>query len=363
MSEKLKQSREEINRLDDELLMLLNQRAVIAQQIGHLKECEKLLYGHSDSVVLRPEREAQVLRRLQEANTGPLSNAAIAALFTEVMSQCRALEAPITVAYLGPEGTFTEAAVLKRFGTAVDGQSCATIDDVFRAVENGMSQYGVVPVENSTEGAVGRTLDLLLQSGLFICGEVMLAIHQCLLATQCDLGSIKTVYSHPQSLGQCQGWLNVNLPHAERVPVSSNAEAARLAAEHPGSAAIAGSQAALHFALKLCMENIEDDARNTTRFLVLGKQQVAVSGRDKTSLVLSAENKPGAVHDLLASLAKHGVSMTKFESRPSRSGLWEYVFYVDIEGHQSDVTVSAALGELKQAAAFMKILGSYPVAI
>ena len=354
MSEKLNQCRVQINHLDDELLKLLNQRAALAQQIGHLKE---------DGVVLRPEREAQVLRRLQSANTGPLSNEAIAALFTEVMSNCRALEAPMTVAYLGPEGTFTEAAALKRFGSAVQGHSCATIDDVFRAVESGATQYGVVPVENSTEGAVGRTLDLLMQSNLQICGEVMLAIHQCLLATQCDLGQVQTVYSHPQSLGQCQGWLNVNLPHALRVPVSSNAEAARLAAEHPHSAAIAGSQAALHFDLQVCVENIEDDARNATRFLVLGKQQVAPSGKDKTSMALSAANRPGAVHDLLVPLQKHGVSMTKFESRPSRSGLWEYVFYVDIEGHQADVKVAAALVELGKAAAFMKILGSYPVAI
>lgn len=354
MSEKLKQCREQINSLDDELLHLLNQRAALAQQIGHLKE---------DGVVLRPEREAQVLRRLQAANPGPLSNDAIAALFTEVMSQCRALEAPITVAYLGPEGTFTEAAALKRFGSAVQGQSCVTIDDVFRAVEGGAVQYGVVPVENSTEGAIGRTLDLLLQSGLQVCGEVMLAIHQCLLSTQCNVSEIQTVYSHPQSLGQCQGWLNVNLPHAARIPVSSNAEAARLASGHPNSAAIAGSQAAAHFGLRVCVENIEDDARNTTRFLVLGKQQVAPSGTDKTSLVLSSVNRPGAVHDLLTSLAKHSVSMTKFESRPSRSGLWEYVFYVDIEGHQADPHVAKALAELKQAAAFMKILGSYPVAI
>jgi len=354
MSEKLNQCRKQINHLDDELLKLLNQRAALAQQIGHLKE---------DGVVLRPEREAQVLRRLQSANTGPLSNEAVAALFTEVMSNCRALEAPMTVAYLGPEGTFTEAAALKRFGSAVQGRSCATIDDVFRAVENGATQYGVVPVENSTEGAVGRTLDLLMQSNLQICGEVMLAIHQCLLATQCDLGQVQTVYSHPQSLGQCQGWLNVNLPHALRVPVSSNAEAARLAAEHPNSAAIAGSQAALHFDLQVCVENIEDDARNATRFLVLGKQQVAPSGKDKTSMALSAENRPGAVHDLLVPLQKHGVSMTKFESRPSRSGMWEYVFYVDIEGHQADVKVAAALAELGKAVSFMKILGSYPVAV
>lgn len=354
MSEKLKQCRDQIDQIDDEMLQLLNRRAALAQQIGHRKD---------NGVVLRPEREAQVLQRLQANNIGPLSNDAIAALFTEVMSQCRALESPLAVAYLGPQGTFTEAAALKRFGSAVQSQPCATIDDVFRAVENGSAQYGVVPVENSTEGAVGRTLDLLLQSGLQVCGEVMLAIHQCLLSTQCDVGAIKTVYSHPQSLGQCQGWLNVNLPHAARIPVSSNAEAARLAAGHPGSAAIAGSQAALHFKLQLCVENIEDDARNTTRFLVLGKQRVAPSGCDKTSLVLSAVNRPGAVHELLSSLAKRGVSLTKFESRPSRSGLWEYMFYVDIEGHQDDAEVAAALAELRQAAAFMKIFGSYPVAV
>ena len=354
MSEKLKQCRDQIDRIDNEMLQLLNQRAALAQQIGHLKD---------NGVVLRPEREAQVLQRLQANNVGPLSNDAIAALFTEVMSQCRALESPLAVAYLGPEGTFTEAAALKRFGSAVQGQSCATIDDVFRSVETGSVHYGMVPVENSTEGAVGRTLDLLMQSNLQICGEVMLPIHQCLLAQGCELSAIKTVYSHPQSLGQCQGWLNVHLPHAARVPASSNAEAARLAAENPHSAAIAGSQAAAHFGLTVCVENIEDDAKNTTRFLVLGKQQVSPSGRDKTSLVLSAANRPGAVHELLAPLSKHGVSMTKFESRPARAGLWEYVFYMDVEGHQADPKVAVALAELKKAAAFMKILGSYPVAV
>jgi len=267
------------------------------------------------------------------------------------------------VAYLGPQGTFSEAAVLKRFGSAVQGKPCANIDDVFHAVESGAVHYGMVPVENSSEGAIGRTLDLLMQSSLQVCGEVMLAIHQCLLAQHCDLGTIKTIYSHPQSLGQCQGWLNANLPRASRIPVASNAEAARLAAENSNSAAIAGSQAAVHFGLSVCVENIEDDANNTTRFLVLGNQQVALSGNDKTSLVMSAANRPGAVHDLLVPLAKHGVSMTKLESRPARSGLWEYVFYMDIEGHQDDARVAAALDELKQVAAFVKVLGSYPVAI
>lgn len=354
MSEKLIQLRTQIDRLDDELLKLFNQRAALAQQIGHLKE---------DGTVWRPEREAQVVKRLQDSNGGPLGNTAVAQLFTEVMSQCRALEAPLTVAYLGPEGTFTEEAALKRFGSAIQGQSCATIDAVFHAVESGAAHYGVVPVENSTEGAVGRTLDLLMQSKLQVCGEVMLAIHQCLLGRSRELSAIKTIYSHPQSLGQCQGWLNAHLPNATRIPVASNAEAARLAAENPNSAAIAGRQAATIFGLDLCAENIEDDARNTTRFLVLGHQQVAPSGNDKTSLALSAANRPGAVHDLLVPLAKHGVSMTRLESRPARSGLWEYVFYMDIEGHQADVKVAAALDELKQAAAFVKIFGSYPIAI
>ncbi len=352
MDEKLSRYRGQIDRIDDDLLKLLNQRAGLAQQIGHLK----------NGSVLRPDREAQVLQRMVGANAGPLPANSVTQLFTEIMSHCRALEAPLTVAYLGPAGTFSEAAALKRFGGAVQGEPCVTIDEVFRAVENGAVNFGMVPVENSTEGAIGRTLDLLLQSPLKVCGEVMLAIHQCLLARGCALGDIQTVYSHPQSFGQCQGWLNANLAHAARIQVASNAEAARLAAEQPNSAAIAGSQAAAHFGLSVCVEDIEDDAKNTTRFLVVGNQEVAPSGRDKTSLVMSAANRPGAVHDLLAPLARHGVSMTKLESRPARSGLWEYVFFLDIEGHQSDAKVAAALGELKQIAAFVKVLGSYPVA-
>jgi len=359
MDDKFKQFREQIDQLDGEMLKLANQRAALAQQIGHLK---------GDEAVLRPEREAQVLRRLQKNNSGPLSNEAVAQLFTEVMSQCRALEAPLTIAYLGPQGTFSEAAAQKRFGSAIQELPCATIDEVFRAVASEAALYGMVPVENSSEGAVGRTLDLLMQSTLQICGEVFLPVHQCLLGQSLpgqhvELSAIKTVYSHPQSLGQCQGWLNSHLSHAARIPAASNAEAARLAAENPHSAAIAGSQAAALFGLAVLTENIEDDANNTTRFLVLGNQQVAPSGKDKTSLVMSTANRPGAVHDLLVPLAKHGVSMTKFESRPARSGLWEYVFFMDVEGHQADVKVAAALAELKQVAAFVKVLGSYPVAV
>ena len=354
MSKELKHLREQIDRIDDGLLQQLNQRAALAQQIGHVK---------GEGAVLRPEREAQVLQRMKQANGGPLSAAAVTQLYTEVMSQCRALEAPLTIAYLGPLGTFSEAAAIKRFGQASQGVPCSSIDEVFRAVESAAANYGVVPVENSSEGAVGRTLDLLLQSPLKVCGEVMLTVHQCLLSLTADIKAVTRVYSHPQSFGQCQNWLNTHLPNAERISVASNAEAATLAAQQALTAAIAGKTAAEHYAVPIRAENIEDDARNTTRFLVIGNQDVAPSGRDKTSLVMSAPNRPGAVHDLLLPMAKHGVSMTKLESRPARSGLWEYVFFVDIEGHQSDAKVAAALAELKQVAALVKILGSYPNAV
>ena len=353
MSDEIKKCREQIDRIDDDLLKLLNRRAALAQQIGHVK---------GEGAVLRPEREAQVLQRMKQANGGPLADKAVGQLYTEIMSQCRALEAPLAVAYLGPAGTFSEAAAIQRFGQASQGVPCTSIDEVFRAVESAAANYGMVPVENSTEGAVGRTLDLLLQSPLKVCGEVMLTVHQCLLSHAADIDGIKRVYSHPQSFGQCQDWLNTHLPNAERASVASNAEAALLASRQPLTAAIAGDIAAKHYAVPVRAENIEDDPRNTTRFLVIGNQDVASSGKDKTSLAMSAPNRPGAVHDLLLPLAKHGVSMTKLESRPSRSGLWEYVFFVDIEGHQSDTKVAAALAELKQVAAFVKILGSYPVA-
>jgi chorismate mutase/prephenate dehydratase len=354
MSDELKKFRAQIDLIDDELLKLFSQRAALAQQIGHVK---------GNSAVLRPEREAQVLQRLAQANVGPLSKQGVTQLFTEIMSQCRALEAPLRVAYLGPRGTFSEAAVFQRFGTASEGLPVDSIDEVFGAVDSGSASYGLVPVENSTEGAIGRTLDLLLNSNLKICGEVLLQVHQCVLSNERNLSLIRRVYSHPQSFGQCVAWLNEHLPHAERVTASSNADAARLAAEESFSAALAGEQAADHFKLNVLAQNIEDDPRNTTRFLVIGNQEIAPSGKDKTSLVMSAANRPGAVHDLLVPLARYGVSMTKLESRPSRTGLWEYVFYLDIEGHQTDAKVAAALEQLKQIAAFVKVLGSYPMAV
>ena len=353
MNEDLAKHRAAIDAIDDEMLRLVNQRAAHAQAIGHLK----------NGSIYRPEREAQVLRRIQENNPGPLSGESAARLFREIMSACLALEKPLSVAYLGPQGTFTQAAAVKHFGHAADTRACASIDEVFRAVEAGNADYGVVPVENSTGGAVGTTLDLLLQTPLQVCGEVDLRVHQFLLRKPGAAGKVEKVYSHAQSLAQCHEWLNQNLPEVERVAVVSNAEAARLAAEDGSAAAIAGEAAAEHYGLERVAENIEDRPDNTTRFLVVGQHDAAPSGKDKTSLVMSAQNRPGAVYDLLSPLATHQVSMTKLESRPSRIGLWEYVFFVDIEGHRQDGKVAEALKALQDKAAFLKVLGSYPVAV
>jgi len=354
MSDALKTLRSRIDAIDGELLRLFAERARLAKEVGRLKQ---------GNHVYRPEREAQVLRRLLAANPGPLSDEAVARLFREVMSVCRALEQPLRVAYLGPAGTFSQAAVVKHFGHAPQTVACASIDDVFRQAEAGMVDYAVVPVENSTEGAIGRTLDLLLNTPLKICGETVVRVHQCLLRKEDGGEKIARVYSHPQSLAQCHEWLNQNLPGVDRVPVASNAEAARLAAQEPEAAAIAGEMAAEIYGLTVLARNIEDDPNNTTRFLVLGAHDAAPSGRDKTSLVMSAPNRPGAVYELLGPFARHGVSMTKLESRPSGASLWEYVFYVDVEGHREDPPVAHSLAELRNLAPLLKILGSYPVAV
>jgi len=353
MNDQLKYLRDKIDVIDSELLKLMSARAGFAQEIGQIK----------NGMAYRPEREAQVLARLCQLNSGPLANEHVVRLFTEIMSLCRSMEEPLTVAYLGPQGTFSEEAALKRFGSVVTALPCTSIDDVFRKVESGGAGYGVVPVENSTEGAVGRTLDLLLQTPLKVCGEVALPIHQLLLARHSDLSRIKKIYSHPQSFSQCHEWLNVNLPHLTgeaRINAASNADAARLASQDENAAAVAGKKAGEVYGLTVCATNIEDDPNNTTRFLVIGAQEVAASGKDKTSLVMSTRNRPGAIHELLAPLAQHGVSMSRLESRPSRAGLWEYVFFMDIEGHQQDPKVAQALQELRELAAFLKVLGSYP---
>ena len=356
MSGDIDKLRTEIDALDAELVALLQRRARLAQRIGAAK---------GGAPAYRPEREAEILRRVAAQGGDPLPGEALSRVFREVISACRGLEQAIRVAYLGPAGTFSEQAVRRHFGGSVEGVPAASIDEVFRGCESGAAQFALVPAENSTEGVIGRTLDLLLVTPLRICGEVELRVQQNLMAKDADRARLKRVYSHAQSLAQCSGWLNQNLPGAERVPVASNAEAAERAAREPEAAAIAGEAAAGRYGLQLLARAIEDDPNNTTRFLVLGALEPAPTGRDRTSLVMSAENKPGAVHALLTPLADNGVSMTRIESRPARamrSALWEYVFFIDLEGHARDAGVAAALEALRRKAPFLKVLGSYPAA-
>jgi chorismate mutase/prephenate dehydratase len=354
MPDEIERLRREIDAVDDELAALVQRRGGLAQKIGALK---------SAAPAYRPEREAEILKRVM-GKTGILSAERVAAVFREIISACRGLEEAIRVSYLGPEGTFSEQAVRKHFGRAVEALPAASVDEAFRRCESGAAQFTVVPVENSTEGAVGRTLDLLLATPLRICGEIELRVHQNLLSRSEKIASVRKVYSHAQSLAQCNGWLSQNLPGVERIPVTSNADAALRASKEDAAAAIAGEAAAERYQLAILARAIEDDPNNTTRFLVLGNLEPAPTGKDRTSLVMSAENKPGAVHALLTPLAQHRVSMTRIESRPARarSALWEYVFFIDVEGHQRDERVAAALAELKRLAPYLKILGSYPVA-
>jgi chorismate mutase/prephenate dehydratase len=354
MTDILKQHRDQIDAIDEQLLTLVNARASHARHIGELK---------GEGPIYRPEREAQVLRRLLDLNTGPLPGEAITAIFRSVMSNCRALERALTVAFLGPLGTFSEEAANKQFGGLSSPMQCTSIDEVFRMVESGKANYGVVPVENSTEGAIGRTLDLLMETKLNICGEIELPVHHNLLAKATELNGVRKVYSHAQSLAQCHEWLNRYLPNADRQAVASNAEAARLSASEEGAAAIASLRAAELFGLHDLANNIEDDPKNTTRFLVLADHDVAPSGKDKTSLVIATKNVPGAMVSMLEPLSKNKVSMTKLESRPAKMGLWEYVFFVDVEGHHQETSLQNALAEIEKRASFVKVLGSYPVAV
>ena len=362
MSEDLKGSlqpvRAEIDDIDAQLVELLNRRARCAQRVGEIKA------RHGEAgFIYRPEREAQVLRRLQSINPGPLSNESVTWFFREVMSACLSLERPLAIAFLGPLGTFSESAATKHFGHAAHLVPQQSIDDVFREVEAGHADYAVVPIENSTEGAIGRTLDLLMTTPLKICGEVVLRIHQHLLSKGAALDTITKVYSHAQSLAQCHEWLNRVLPNAQRIPMGSNAQAAQAAAGEPGAAAIAGEAAAERYQLPVLAANIEDEPNNTTRFVVLGRQDTGPSGRDKTSLIMSAPNRTGSLHDLLAPFAAAGVSLTRLESRPARHTLWEYLFYVDVEGHRNAPPLVTALSELAKSAAYLKLLGSYPAAV
>lgn len=350
--------RDQIDALDRELLALLNRRAGLAQEVGELKK-------HEGSVVFRPEREAQVIDGLKRDNAGPLAADSVAPIWREIMSACRALETPTRVAYLGPAGTFSELAALGYFGNSIVRVPCASIDEVFRCTTAGAADFGVVPVENSTEGVVARSLDLFLTTPLFIIGETSLYVRHNLLRRSDSLSNIDAVCAHPQALAQCHGWLSNHLPQVERRPVSSNAEGARLAGQDEGLAAIASERAASEYGLHVVAPAIQDDPHNRTRFAIVTHPdrhpQPRASGHDCTSLVVSVVNRPGAVHDMLVPLKQHGVSMSRFESRPARSGQWEYYFYIDLQGHPQEARVAAALAELRSVCAYFKLLGTYPL--
>ena len=356
----LQELRESIDALDTQILRLLNDRAQCANEVGELKKRE-------GSAVFRPDREAQVINKLQSLNertNGLLKPHSIGNIWREVMSACRALEAPQRIAYLGPAGTFSQQAALAFFGTSVTEVACPSIDEVFRATASGTADFGVVPIENSTEGVIARSLDLLLQSPAHIIGELSLLVRHHLLRQSNSRDGIQVVLAHPQALAQCQEWLSKHLPNAERRAVSSNAEGARLAAEHPEWAAIASERAGSEYGLHNVAPAIQDDAHNRTRFAIIclpnTLEAPTATGRDCTSLAVSVVNRPGALHDLLVPLKQHGVSMTRFESRPARQGQWEYIFFIDLVGHPSEASMHAALEDLKKLCAFYKVLGTYP---
>jgi chorismate mutase / prephenate dehydratase len=357
-SEGLGALRVQIDSIDQQLLALLNQRAHVAEQVGVIKRAE-------GSPFFRPDRVAQVITKIQAANPGPLHSEHVAAIWREIMSSCLALEAPQRVAVLGPQGTFCEQAAIEFFGSAAQFNYCANFDEVFNATAGGAVQYGVVGMENSTEGVVARSLDLFLRSPVHVVGEVSLLIRHNLMRQSDSLAGIEVVMAHPQALAQCQTWLTQHLPHAERRAVSSNAEGARLAATNPAWAGLASERAATQFGLHIVAHAVQDEASNRTRFAVICLPETLpappASGKDCTSLVVSVPNRPGAVHDLLVPLKNNVVSMTRFESRPAKSGQWEYFFYIDLDGHVSQPHVAAALQELQGLCAFYKVLGSYPV--
>jgi chorismate mutase / prephenate dehydratase len=348
-----------IDAIDAQLQELISARARIAQTVGVTKRAA------GTAEFYRPEREAEVLRRVVERNHGPLSNEEMVRLYREIMSACLAQQEPLKIAFLGPEGTFTQQAVLKHFGHSVRAVPLPAIDEVFREVESGVADFGVVPIENSSEGTVSHTADMFLTSPLKICGEVELRVHQHLLGRVTSLKKIVRICAHQQALAQCRGWLAEHLPDAERIAVSSNAEGARRARDEAGTAAIAGDAAAEVYGLKILVPQIEDHLDNTTRFLVVGRKLLAPSGRDRTTLLLSAPDTagPGALLRLLEPFASSGITLTRLESRPSRRKKWDYVFFVDIEGHAEDARVHEALGKVRKVASLMKLLGSYPRAV
>ena len=364
--------REDIDALDRQIQQMINQRARCAVQVAEVKQgaSESARADSSESAApgevmfYRPEREAQVLRNVMERNTGPLDDAVMATIFREIMSACLALERPLRVAYLGPEGTFTQAAALKHFGHAVINRPQQTIANVFSQVESGECSYGVVPVENSTEGMVSHTLDHFIDSPLKICGEVELRIQLHMLAAPAaEVEGIRSICAHQQALAQCRHWLDRNWPGVDRVAVSSNGEAARMAAADTSVVAVAGDMAADLYGLKRLATNIEDYADNTTRFLIIGREAVPPSGKDKTSIVVSTRNKPGALFHLLSPFEQEGVGLTRIDTRPSRTETWAYVFFMEFEGHLQDPHIQRIVQALEQQSVLLKALGSYPKAV
>lgn len=357
----LAELRDQIDSLDQQIQKLLNERAACAQRVADVKTRAQ---AKNEVVFYRPEREAQVLRRVMERNEGPLGDEEMARLFREIMSACLALEKPMHIAFLGPQGTYTQAAALKHFGHSVVSVPLGAIDEVFREVESNSAHYGVVPVENSTEGMISHTLDMFVNSPLKICGEVKLRIHHHLLAdSETDATKIERIYSHQQSLAQCRKWLDSHWRKVERIAVSSNAEAARRVKNEKNAAAIAGDMAAELYGLVKIARNIEDRPDNTTRFLIVGREAVPPSGDDKTSILVSMRNRPGALYHLLEPFHTHGISLTRIETRPSTTGTWAYVFYIDFEGHYDNEDVQKVIREISKEAVEIKHLGSYPVGV
>jgi chorismate mutase/prephenate dehydratase len=352
MNLNLRSLRKQIDKIDTQIIKLLNQRALMSSKIGRLKsKFKKGIYS--------PEREKEVLKRISRLNKGPLKDNALEAIYREIMSGSLALEKPLKIAYLGPPATFTHLAALKKFGSQVEYLSCNTITDIFTEVERLNADYGVVPIENSIEGAVSHTLDMFVDSDLKICAQVILEVSHNLLAN-CVKKRIKKVYSNPQVFGQCRVWLETNLPGVEYVEVTSTTRAARICAKTRNTACIASILAAKQYSLKVIAKDIEDNPHNITRFLVIGQTDVPQTGQDKTSVMFSIKDRVGALHDMLATFKKYRINLTKIESRPSKKRAWDYYFFVDLQGHRLDKKVQRSLNELEDKCKFLKILGSYP---
>ncbi len=352
-SKKIAELRKEIDKIDAKLVDLINRRGRVSLQIGEIKR-------KNTQPVYRPEREIEVYSRALKKNPGPVKDESLIAIYREIMSACISLERSLTISFLGPEFTFTHMASIKKFGRSVDYLSCDSIPGVFNEVEKGNADYGVVPIENSTEGAVNHTLDMFVNSPLIICSEVYLPISHSLLAKNRDIKKIKKIYSHPNVFGQCREWIEKNVPFAELCETLSTAKAAKIASKESASACLACKTAAEKYKLQELASKVEDKNVNVTRFLVVGKQTSKISGKDKTSIMFSEKDKPGVLHDMLIPFKSKKINLTKIESRPSKKGLWKYYFFIDLEGHLDTPKIKKAVEDLEKKCHFLKVLGSYP---